>query len=488
AGTFSLNGGTSSVNKFTALKQKWYDYTYWSSPVVNETVNGVLPDTPSDRRFYFNAQNYIDINGDDIDDTGDDWTNASGLPMIPGVGYAATSVNIGPNFPRIDTHTFNGAFNTGDVNATVYFNSLNTLHNWNFIGNPYPSAISTNDFFDDNVAVIEGVAYLWSQSLPPLASNPGNQVENFNKNDYAIINRYSGNVAGASTIQPNNFIPSGQGFFVDAKESGTGPGSATVTFKNASRMPDGTSNSQFFRTAESIVPNKLWVNLTSDNGVFNQILVAYVEGATNNFDGYAYDAPRNLSVGNAAYLVTLIDNEDNLKFAIQGKDPNSLTLDEVIPLGFYTSITQPTIYKLSIANFEGDFFSNETVFLKDNLLNLYHNLSASDYSFTSGTGQFNERFEIVFRAETLSIGTVELSPNDISIIELSNGHVKFNVGYGLTIQSVQIFDMLGRSLYNLSGQNGTEIYNLSNLSQAAYLAKVKLSNGQTISKRAIKRQ
>src|SRR5690606_11469173 len=138
--------------------------------------------------------------------------------------------------------------------------------------------------------------------------------------------------------------------------------------------------------------NRLWVNLTSDNGVFNQILVAYIDGATNGFDGYAYDAPRNLSTGNAASLVTFVDGVTNQQFAIQGKSTSSLSLDEVIPLGFSTSITQPTIYKLSVAQFEGEFFTNQTVYVKDNLLNLYHDLSVSDYSFVSQTGEFNNRF------------------------------------------------------------------------------------------------
>lgn len=483
AGTFTLTGvGTSSVNKLTALKQNWYDYTYWSSPVENETVAGAFPDTPANRRFWFNAQNYLDEDGDDIDDNNNDWTVAAGVdPLVPGLGYAATSVNIGPAFPRIDQHDFIGPFNTGDIPINVYTNALNTTNNWNFIGNPYPSAIDFEDFHFENSALIDGAAYLWSQWSPPLDSNPGNQVQNFNQNDYAIITVGSGGTAGASGETPLGYIPSGQGFFVHALNTGI------VTFKNNARIPLENNNDQFFRAAQTNA-NRLWVNLTSDNGVFNQILVAYVDGATNGFDGYSYDAPRNLSTGNAASLVTFVENVTNQQFAIQGKDPNSLTIEEVIPLGFSTSITQPTIYKLSIADLEGEFLTNQTIYLKDNLLNLYHDLSASDYSFVSQTGTFNNRFEVVFQNQTLSDGGIDLQPNDLSIIELNNGQVKFIVGHNLTIESVEIFDMQGRILYNLSGSNGIEIYNLSHLSQAAYIAKVTLSNGQTITKRAVKRK
>ncbi|MCB0448120.1 MAG: T9SS type A sorting domain-containing protein [Gelidibacter sp.] len=146
------------------------------------------------------------------------------------------------------------------------------------------------------------------------------------------------------------------------------------------------------------------------------------------------------------------------------------------------------MYKLSLAQIEGSFLTQNTIYLKDNLLNTYHNLSQSDYNFTSESGEFNDRFEIVFRAETLSVGDNEIAPNGLSIVELNDGRVKFSVNSNLTIQSVEIIDMLGRTLYQLKGTNATETYNLSNLSQAAYIAKVKLSNGQTIAKRAIKRQ
>jgi hypothetical protein len=62
------------------------------------------------------------------------------------------------------------------------------------------------------------------------------------------------------------------------------------------------------------------------------------------------------------------------------------------------------------------------------------------------------------------------------------------VGNNLNIKAVEIIDMLGRTLYNLTGSNASEVYELSNLSQAAYIAKVTLSNGQIITKRAVKRK
>ena len=75
------------VDRETAYLDNWYEYTYWSSPVANETFGNALFQSSPYRRFGFNAANFRDsqyetfnddtlINGagvDDIDDNGDDW-------------------------------------------------------------------------------------------------------------------------------------------------------------------------------------------------------------------------------------------------------------------------------------------------------------------------------------------------------------------------------------------------------------------------------
>ncbi|MCK7589698.1 lamin tail domain-containing protein [Subsaxibacter sp. CAU 1640] len=494
---FVLNpGGNASVNKSTSVINNWYDYTYWSSPVFGATVGDAIDVAPVNRRFWYNAANYLDITmetnnnnetvpgHDDIDDNGDDWQVApAGMTMAPGQGFAATVLNSGM-FPGTRQITFEGPYNTGTITTPIFYNGDNGDNDWNLIGNPYPSAISFNDLYDNNTSLIDGAAYLWSHStIPPSNTNNGNQAINF-RDDYAIINRFIGNVAGGSGIAPDpgNYIPSGQSFFVKGLANGD------VTFNNAMRMANTTSNDQFFRTANIIPLNKLWINLTSDNGVFSQILIGYAQGATDAEDSMAYDTARNLSSGVKSALYSLIDNLAGKKYAIQGKDINSLDLDEVIPLGFYTSIVQPTTYKISIADLQGDFFSSNAILLKDNLLNTIFNLSNGDYVFSSEKGEFNDRFEIVFRDSALSVIENEISPNDLNIVELSNGNIRFSVNANLNIESIEIFDILGRTLYNLKGKSSSETFDLSNLSQAAYIAKVKLSNGQTITKRAVKRK
>ncbi len=491
-GTFNLSStGTAVVNKLTAPLNRWYDYTYWSSPVSGATVAQAFASSHPSRRYLYNAQNYLDElaeigntgvyepGHDDIDDDGNDWQLQNGSHVLqPGVGYATTHSSSGFVSGNSYPYNFSGAFNTGTITTPIYYNGDNGDNDWNLIGNPYPSAIDVDAFFAENAAVIGGVVYLWSHGSPASASNGGNQANNFSSEDYAIINAGSGEVAGGTNIIPERFIPSGQGFFVQGLANGD------VTFTNAMRMADATSNGQFFRQS-NVDANKVWLNLHTDNGAFNQLLVAYLDGATDGDDGAYYDAKRNLSTDVATIIYTHITGE-NQKYAIQGKAASSLSLTEVIPVGFYTSIDEATIYSFSIPKKQGDFFNTHPIYLKDNLLGTTHDLSSSAYTFTSGTGEFNGRFELRFTNETLGLETPVLD-NQLTVVELQNGHLQFKMTGSQPIKAIHLYDVLGRLVAQKQTHTSHEVLEASGLSQASYIAKITLENGQTLTKKILKR-
>ena len=393
---------------------------------------------------------------------------------------------------------FEGPFNNGIIDVNLYRNDFESADtNWNFIGNPYPSAISADDFLTlhtynattNTSGVIDGAIFFWSHNTAADGDTNGNQVLNYSQSDYAVING-TGETAAGDGLPVNRFIPSGQGFFVSMHNSAPSTAvsgttrTAQLSFNNSMRVTG--NNDQFFRLDNSIGPNKIKLNLTTDSGVFNQILVGYLDGATNDDDGMYYDAHKNLSANANAIIYTLIESSDK-KFAIQGKESNSLTLDEIISLGFYTSIDEATLYTLSIADLNGEFMTENTIYVKDKLLGITHDLSANNYTFTSETGEFNDRFDIVFQSEALSVSENDTSSNDLSIIELGDSDVEFSVGHSLIIKHVEIIDMVGRTIYKLQGNSSTEVYDLSRLSQSTYIARVTLTNGQVITKKAIKR-
>lgn len=489
-GTFTLNesDGYAVVNKLTTPLNKWYDYTYWSSPVVNTTTGDAFTSSNPGMRYWYNPENFLDIldgataGHDDIDDNGDDWLLLSEeMVLQPGHGYAATHSG-GSNFTSGTAYPYNfeGAFNTGTITVPIHYNGDNGDADWNFIGNPYPCAISVDAFLAENPTIIGSAIYLWSHASPPLAANSGNETYNFNTNDYAIITGASGEVAGGSTVIPNRYIPSGQGFFVQGMANGT------VTFTNAMRVADNSSNNQFFRADNTQMDNKLWLDLKSDSGVFNQVLVAYVDGATNSNDGCDYDAMRNLSSGAPAIIYTTIQGNTDKKYAIEGKAPESLTINESIDLGFYTSESNTTQYTFSIAKKQGDFLSNHSIFIKDNLLGMYHDITNSDYEFTSETGEFNSRFEVVFTQETLNISTNEFE-NALTVSEINTSEIQFKMSNNTNINSVSLYNILGQLVSTETADTTTSTINTTLLAKGTYIAKVELANQVILTKKLIKR-
>ena len=196
-GIFKIKqGGITQVHKTTAPINAWYEYTYWGSPIVDETVENALSIAPSRRRFYFKAENFVDlleeINNsntflnnagvDDIDDNGDDWQLATGV-MIPGVGYAATGNSNGFVSGASLSTTFNGAYNNGIIQLPIVNNSSGLYNDWNFLGNPYPSALDASLFLALNTSVIDSAIYLWSHATPISTSIPGNYGYNFSNSD-----------------------------------------------------------------------------------------------------------------------------------------------------------------------------------------------------------------------------------------------------------------------------------------------------------------
>ncbi len=501
----SVASNPTTVEKLTAVLDAWYEYTYWSSPVTNETIGSALFPSSPYRRFSFNAGNFVDstyetnnnnatvvgAGVDDIDDDANDWQlRAAGDLMTPGVGYAATHSPAAYTTATNYNYSFRGPLNTGIISVPVERNDTETGDtNWNLIGNPYPSAIDATLFFNENnysanpsTGTLDGAIYLWSHSTPPSVTNNGNQQINFDLNDYITLNYTGSSVSGVT-----NYIASGQGFFVtysDAAPSSNG----TVTFNNSMRV-DGNNN-QFFRTSNvnastNTSENKLWLKLTNDFGLKDNIMIGYVNGATTANDGAAYDAKTNGAYTKTMTFYSLIPG-DTEKLSVQGKAISDLNINETIYIGFLNKIDIPTVYTISIDNFEGDFLANNTAYIKDNLLNTYHDLSASAYSFTSEVGEFNDRFEIVFTNPTLSIDQFTLNEINTTIISLPNDDVKFIAPKNLSINSVTIYDNLGRKVINLKGSEQTETYHLNTLSQSVYLAEIELSNKQKIIKKFIK--
>lgn len=467
--TGELSGTGTYAFKRSTKPVKRYDYTYWSSPVSPFTAKAVSPNTLADKYFKYNA-----LNGEWqlIQNGMENMEAAKGYIIRAPQTYSIT-------VPAVYTATFTGKPNNGEIFSEPL--STNANGNWNLLGNPYPSAINADALLTHaNNEAINGSIYLWTH-LTDIAfdSNAGQYL--YTASDYATYN-ILGYVApnGYSQTTFDGKINSGQGFMVEANSSGN-----KIYFSNAMRTIDG--NNQFFRSdlatesnleeeeeeepTEIIVPaiekHRYWLNLSNDQGAFNQTMIAYAAGATNDRDRL-FDAKR-LS-GTYISLYSLIGDEG---YTIQGRALPFTDMDYV-QMGYKSEIEgQLTI---SLAAFDG-LFANQDIILHDNYTGQSHNVKESAYHFTTGPGTFNDRFYVSYQPVALGVNdptSAQTAP--IAWINQSELHIKWESG----IQNYSVYNMLGQLVTNGKGQNATEIsVQLPSTSTAFYVMEVQNSQGET---------
>lgn len=464
---YANNIGSINVKRKTTYMRS-FDFTYWSSPVVGQTLYNMSPNTRFDKYFSFDPiiGNWVTHN------------NGASV-MQPAVGYIVRAPSDFDATPRIYEAPFAGIPNNGFIQTPIKIG----LSDMNLIGNPYPSAINAISFLSNpaNIGVVEGTIYLWTH-------NTGITNQAYNSDDYAIYN-YSGSVATRPAINPgsgtgNNAAPSvniasGQGFFIKGKTS-----NGLVTFNNSMRVTTG--NNAFFKSAQTLEAlsvanaiqtsekNRIWLNLSNANGAFKQILVGYIDGATNGIDrGYDGEA-----IGGNSFidLYSLVDSN---KLAIQGRSLPFEENDKIV-LGYQSSVAGT--FEIGIENVDG-FMEVQNIYLEDKLLQTTHDLKQSPYSFDTETGTFDNRFQLKYTNTAL---------NNHSFIAEDNLQVAVK-DHKITIRSqienikkVSIYDLLGRKVYevNKTGQKHLSIQDPVRNEQAI-VVKIELENGQIATRKIL---
>jgi uncharacterized delta-60 repeat protein len=444
-----VNNGIIHLKRKTSPILK-LDYTYWSTPVNLQKLIDVSPLTMSDKFFYNNAPGWVAIEG-----------NSN---MEIGKGYIIRGPETYSNTIKKEYEaSFIGIPNNGNFTTEPL-----TVARYHLIGNPYPSALSVDKLIDGN-SVLNGTVYLWTHNT---AANPvGNY--NYNVDDYASYNA-TGGVKGkiAVTGNPNNidekptgFIASGQAFFVSTRLAGS------VNFNNSMREAD-SNNTQFFKSTESIKKtviekNRVWLNLTNADGAFKQILVGYIEGATDKYDS-KYDG---ISMNANPYLdfYSMIDAN---KFVIQGRAlPFSDT--DFVSLGYRTTIAGN--FTIAIDEVDGKM-KHQAIYLEDKITGIVHDLTQNNYTFTTAAGTFSDRF--VLRYTDKKLATIHFENNENEILVLVKSKIIRILSSTENIKEVIIYDNSGKLLFNKKKIGNTElqIQNLKSANQLL-LVKVILENG-----------
>lgn len=251
--------------------------------------------------------------------------------------------------------------------------------------------------------------------------------------------------------------------------------STTNVFNNAISVSG--NNNEFFKTAKPSVLEKhrIWLNMTNTGGAFKQLLIGYIQGATNGYDS-SFDG---ITLDKNLYIDFYSINLDK-KLVIQGR---ALPFDDsdAVPLGYRTIISGD--FTISIDETDG-MFSNHAVYLEDKLTNNLHDLTQNGYTFTTETGVFNDRFVLRYTNKTLANEDFE-TINDVVSVGIKNQVITINSTVE-NIDKIFIYDILGQQLSNNLNIRDTQLI-IQNLpsTQQILLVKVFLENGKSITKKTL---
>lgn len=471
--------------KINTKPVKRYDYTYWSSPVSPQQLQTLSPLTLADKYFSWNptTQSWLLHPSGNVS-----MTTAKGYIVRAPQTFSITE-------PSVYNAEFNGVPHNGPISINVLGNSsmVPANYQWNLIGNPYPSAISANLLLANinNTSAIDGTIYLWTHNTAPRMQVAGSGFYNYSTYDYATYN-LTGGVGVAAIDDPNDPVPSdnfnstvpsgyiasGQSFFV------RGLSNNTVQFTNSMRVKG--LNNQFFRapisgkspefyTADSIAKSRFWLKMSNFEGAFCQILIGYVEGATNQWDR-GYDGER-FSHNNVSFYSV---NSDK-KLTIQAREYPFNTSD-VVSLGYQTD-SAGTLH-IGLDHTDAGIFENQSIYIKDNLLNIIHDVTQSPYSFVTGIGTFDDRLEIIYHPQNLDVDEPIFKPESIIVFKRQETIV-INAGNEV-IQKLKVVDIQGRVVFENQIVDASEfiIKSLPPVDQVL-IVQIHTENGMQVSRKIV---
>ncbi len=395
-----------------------------------------------------------------------------------------TTVNNPGSAQRYD---FRGKPNDGDITVNV------ATGNYTLTGNPYPSALHVNAFLlDGSNTACNGIAYFWEQKKTinshVLLSYQGgygtySPVSLVSNGIYvpATFDTYNIdgtlNVLGATSgiVIERKYAPIGQGFMVKGLANGT------ITLKNSHRDFKKEGNfSQFERNSnsqhsDSVSPigvetiSQIRLNTILNNQYTKQMALAFIPESTDRVDrGIDAISPVADNLPNDVYFFL-----DNNKYVIQGVN---FDINKRIPIGVKSTDNASFEFDAStIVNFD----PSQDIYLYDGQEGTYHDIKNDTYNVILPTGIYNNRFEITFKNDALSVSNpikenvVVFQNNTNQLLTISNPNL-------LDLKSVTLFDTSGKKIFSHLNlvTNSSYAFSTAALSDGVYLAKIQCGGGK----------
>ncbi len=435
-GTLSVDATKVVVEQVLPTQDQWY---YISSPVIEEgsyTFDGVLDHFTGVNRASGEYYNYL---------FGDPVPAMDGL-LVQGEGE----------------FSFSGVLNNGELEVGIENNIDN--HGWNFIGNPYPSAIDWDLISDEFKSDIENSFWLWLPS----------------ENTYGTYNGFLG--IGTNLSGDASEIPSVQSFWVKSINAGI------FTIDNSSLTPNDksyyipiipvppiASQKASLKSASAATANFPYVKFSGENGSnVDETVIAFVGDALSGLDKYDTEKRFGSNV-NAIELFTIIEGSD---FTIN----TFPSINESFSIGLGYRVQAEGNYTIRLAE---NIFSDEEyiVSLEDVDEGITTVMfTGSSYEFYSSVTKNTNRFVIHIEPITAIPTSINDNKDGISAIAVDN-NIFINVSE-VSDATYSIYDLSGHLIS--AGEIQDAITSVQVFAKGVYVVEVSNSSAKYTNKVVIK--
>lgn len=321
------------------------------------------------------------------------------------------------------TIEFSGMFNTGDISFTdLYRISPYGFGNmgWNFLGNPYPSAIDWNEVIELNGTATNFIAQTKLNNATYVLQNNG---------------AYGAYVGGIGTNGFNGIIPANTGFWVQVNKDYYDAGApnlpvdgAKLDLNNSVRVHDnlssGTKESNHFGLI------RLFVQMED---VDDEVIIRLLNNASLDFDP-DFDAFKMFAEGNSIPQIYMrLPNNNQL---VINTLPEDITLPHLVPLGIKSTANKAHKIRIDLDNFA---FNQIGIHLEDKVTGAFTDMrSNNSYSYNALSNDEDQRFVLHLGALT---GLANDAPSALQIYAHNN-----------TVYITGLEEHIVFSLYNMLGQ------------------------------------
>ena len=462
SGSTGINHGNITVHRNLDFTGARNEYNYLSTPVTfasGQSYKTIYPGVTSAN--YPSVLYYVESTRYFLQSSG-----ANILGRSSAVKEAGTLSGITNNRAE-----FKGVPYVGDFTYPLAHSS--TGLGFNLVGNPYPSNVDLQVLYSYNSSQIEPDFRFWDNK----ANDNGGQQHGagYNGRAYARYNAVSniGNEAGyylntshpiIGSKKPNKILKVGQGMMVQALGSGK-----SLSWNNAPdvKTVDNAGSVFFGKTSPD---NRYWLTMKTPENLILTAAFTYIPELSNAFE--KGDSKVTSGESDSFYSMT----SDAEKVVINAR--SIFNPDDVVPLG--TTHYAAGSYTISLGDHEGIFANGQNVYLKDKELNIVTNLSEGPYSFTSNSGQFTNRFEIVYLPQT----TLDVTGFNKESVQIYRDGEDFVVKASTkNIKDVELYEMSGKLIFKKSSATREVRINAAQLANGIYMVKAYLENGEVTTKK-----